>query len=270
MKGRTHLIGAVAVASLLIAGDGFGDRRNTAILTGPAANTAMLTGLVALPSSPPPALKVELPERLRSPSFVARWTIVRRAAPARTRPEADAPAITTLAKRSPDGMPNALQVLRSRSDTAGRLWVEVRLPVLPNDRVGWVERRMLGGYQTVNTQLLVDRARLRATLYRSGRVVFTAPVGIGTDSWPTPAGDFIIRDELTRYKSPFYGPVAFGTTARSPVLTDWPGGGFIGIHGTDQPGLIPGRISHGCIRMRNADVTRLATLMPVGTPVTIT
>ena len=74
---------------------------------------------------------------------------------------------------------------------------------------------------------------------------------------------------LSRYASPFYGPVAFGTSARSAVLTDWPAGGFVGIHGTDQPELIPGRVSHGCIRLRNADIVRLARLMPVGTPVTI-
>ena len=33
--------------------------------------------------------------------------------------------------------------------------------------------------------------------------------------------------------------------------------------------LLPGRVSHGCIRMRNADVLRLARLMPVGTPLRI-
>jgi lipoprotein-anchoring transpeptidase ErfK/SrfK len=79
----------------------------------------------------------------------------------------------------------------------------------------------------------------------------------------------MIRSELTRYASPFYGPVAFGTTARSAVLTDWPGGGFVGIHGTNEPQLIPGRVSHGCIRLRNADILRLAVLMPVGPPLTI-
>ena len=65
-----------------------------------------------------------------------------------------------------------------------------------------------------------------------------------------------------------YGPLAFGTSAYS-VLSDWPGGGVIGIHGTDQPGLLPGRPSHGCVRVRNADIRRLARLMPVGTPLTI-
>ena len=78
-----------------------------------------------------------------------------------------------------------------------------------------------------------------------------------------------MRSELSRYASPFYGPIAFGTTARSAVLTDWPDGGFVGIHGTDEPQLIPGRVSHGCIRLRNPDIVRLAKLMPVGTPVTI-
>jgi lipoprotein-anchoring transpeptidase ErfK/SrfK len=63
--------------------------------------------------------------------------------------------------------------------------------------------------------------------------------------------------------------VAFGTSARSPQATDWPAGGFVGIHGTDQPDLIPGRISHGCIRLRNPDIVRLGHLMPVGTPITI-
>jgi lipoprotein-anchoring transpeptidase ErfK/SrfK len=63
--------------------------------------------------------------------------------------------------------------------------------------------------------------------------------------------------------------VAFGTTARSAVLTDWPDGGFVGIHGTSEPQLVPGRVSHGCIRLRNEDILRLVGLMPVGTPVTI-
>jgi lipoprotein-anchoring transpeptidase ErfK/SrfK len=162
-----------------------------------------------------------------------------------------------------------LAVLRAGPDAAGALWVKVRLPVLPNGRVGWVRRQALGAYQTVKTRLIVVRRELRATLYRNGKAVFTAPVGVGTASWPTPAGEFLVRSELTRYASPFYGPVAFGTSARSAVLTDWPAGGFVGIHGTSEPQLLPGRVSHGCIRMRNPDILRLAELMPVGTPLTI-
>jgi lipoprotein-anchoring transpeptidase ErfK/SrfK len=121
----------------------------------------------------------------------------------------------------------------------------------------------------VDTRLVVDLERLRATLYRRGRTIFSAPVGVGTAAAPTPRGHFYIRNKLTGYRSDFYGPIAFGTSARSAVLTDWPAGGYIGIHGTDAPQLIPGRISHGCIRLRNPDIVRLNGLMPLGTPLTI-
>jgi lipoprotein-anchoring transpeptidase ErfK/SrfK len=94
-------------------------------------------------------------------------------------------------------------------------------------------------------------------------------VGVGQAHWPTPRGEYYIRMKLCCYGNPTYGPYAFGLSARSAVLTDWPGGGYIGIHGTNAPGLIPGRISHGCIRMRNESITRLNRLMPVGTPVTV-
>jgi L,D-transpeptidase catalytic domain len=223
----------------------------------------------SLPPAPVPALQIGRPERLLPGRYLSRWTVVLAESVARTEPAATSPVVATLATTTPDQTPNVLAVLGTRTVADGQLWIKVRLPVLPNGTVGWVPRRSLGAYQTVNTQLVVDRQRLLANLYQNGKVTFTAPVGVGTDSWPTPAGQFTIRSELTRYASPFYGPVAFGTTARSAILTDWPGGGFVGIHGTNEPQLIPGRISHGCIRMRNADIVRLAALMPIGTPLTI-
>jgi lipoprotein-anchoring transpeptidase ErfK/SrfK len=86
-------------------------------------------------------------------------------------------------------------------------------------------------------RIVVDRERLRTTLYRGGRAIFRGPVGVGTESSPTPAGEFTIRSELTRYASPFYGPLAFDRPLA--VLTDWPEGGFVGIHGTNEPRLVP-------------------------------
>ena len=109
----------------------------------------------------------------------------------------------------------------------------------------------------------------RLTLLRDGREVMRVPVGVGTADAPTPRGEFVIRNRLTRYANAFYGPIALGTSARSATLTDWPGGGYVGIHGTNRPDLIPGDVSHGCIRLRNADIVRLARELPIGTPLTI-
>ena len=116
---------------------------------------------------------------------------------------------------------------------------------------------------------MIDRRLFSATLYKRGAAVFTTRVGVGKPYWPTPAGEFYVRERITGFSDLIYGPLAFGTNARSAVLTDWPGGGFIGIHGTNQPEILPGRVSHGCVRMPNPAILRLARLMPVGTPVTI-
>jgi hypothetical protein len=226
-------------------------------------------GAHALPAPVKPVFTVPTPRPLRASATGSRWAPVERRAAARTRPTASAPVLTMLSTQTPEGTSNLVLVLGRRHPRSGGLWVHVLLPILPNSTSGWVERSALGGYRFLTTRLVVDVRRLRATLYRGRRIVFGAAVAVGAPATPTPRGYFYIRDRLTRYASPFYGPVAFGTSARSPVETDWPNGGFIGIHGTDRPGLIPGRVSHGCIRMRNRDILNLARLMPVGTPVIV-
>jgi lipoprotein-anchoring transpeptidase ErfK/SrfK len=221
---------------------------------------------------PPPVRPAFVPgpaRSLGSTRYLSSYAPVLRPAVARARPAAGAAPVAGVATSTPEGTTNIVDVLGRHRDRAGRLWVKVSLAALPNGLTGWLPRAALGGYGTVDTRLVVDLERLTATLTKRGRVVFTARVAIGQPRWPTPRGRFYVRNRLTRFAGPTYGPVAFGTSARSEHLTDWPGGGFIGIHGTDQPQLIPGRISHGCIRMRNRDILALARLMPVGTPLAI-
>jgi lipoprotein-anchoring transpeptidase ErfK/SrfK len=227
------------------------------------------TATAGLPAPVKPAFVPGPPRPLGSQRGVARIAAVRRSVPARTTPDRGAAVVALLSPRTPEGTDNVVAVIAHRQDRSGAAWVRVRLAILPNGSTGWVPRSALGGYVTVRTRLDVDLERLRATLYRRGRPVLRAPVGVGMGGWSTPRGRFYIRDRLTRYRSAQYGPVAFGTSARSPTATDWPAGGYVGIHGTDRPQLIPGRISHGCIRMRNADILALARAMPVGTPVHI-
>jgi hypothetical protein len=180
--------------------------------------------------------------------------------------------VADLSTRSPVGTDDLVLVLARTMDAAGHGWLQVRLPVRPNGTTGWVPEAALGELQPVRTWLKIDTRHFVAKLIKNGKVAWRARVGVGQPQWPTPRGQFFIRAELRGYGSrgSFYGPVAFITSATSDVLTDWPGGGIVGVHGTSLPGLIPGQISHGCVRVRNADILRLARLMPVGTPLTIT
>jgi lipoprotein-anchoring transpeptidase ErfK/SrfK len=224
---------------------------------------------VALAALPTPALHVKQPVPLRTDRNLTYWAPVLRSVTARASPAADAPRVARLATRTAEQTANLVLAVGRVTDVQGRVWTRVRLPVLPNNTTGWVPRSALGGLSTVRTRLVVDLERLTMTLYRAGKRIFSAGIGVGTRQWPTPRGEFYIRNRLASYSSPFYGPVAFGTSARSEVLTDWPAGGFVGIHGTNRPELLPGRVSHGCIRLRNQDILRLARLLPVGTPLTI-
>ena len=221
-----------------------------------------------LPNPAEPAFTVGQPRLLGRSANWSRFAPVSRRIAARTAPLPDARTVATLATRTEERTTNIVVVLGERT-IGGLAWVHVRLPVLPNGRTGWVPRNALGGYTFLETRLVVDRRRFRATLYRGGREIFRAPVGVGTPQAPTPPGEFYVRLKLSGFDNPVYGPVAFGTNARSTTLTDWPGGGYIGIHGTNAPDLLPGRVSHGCVRMRNADILELSRMMPVGTPVTV-
>jgi L,D-transpeptidase catalytic domain len=198
-----------------------------------------------------------------------RWAFVIRRVVARSAPRRTARPLARLRLLTPENTTNLVLALEGRR-TASGVWIRVRLPILPNNRTGWVQRRALGNWRIVRTRLLVDRRRLTLTLLRAGKPIFWARVGVGRPEYPTPVGEFYVRNMLYGFDDPFYGPVAFGTSARSPVLTDWPGGGFVGIHGTNQPGILPGRVSHGCIRLRNRDMLRLAQFLPVGSPMTVT
>jgi lipoprotein-anchoring transpeptidase ErfK/SrfK len=240
--------------------------------TSPRADAARVEAVAAeaghLPAPETPAFRVGSPRLLSRHETRARSAPVIREAVARESPAATARPVASLTVKTTEGTTNIVLVIGERARGDG-LWIHVRLPVLPNDLTGWVPRDVLGGYRFVHTHLVIDQRRLTTTLYRDRRPIFSAPIGVGRPDSPTPRGEFYVRDRLNGFGNPFYGPIAFGTSARSAVLTDWPGGGFVGIHGTNQPELIPGRISHGCVRLRNPDIVRLARLMPVGTPVTV-
>ena len=209
-------------------------------------------------------------ERLHQPGLLSHWAFVRKSTVVRRRPDSKAGLVARLGLHTEDGTDELVLLLERTIDERGRRWVHVRVPSRKASTTGWVPQRLLGRFNPVNTWLKIDRRRFTATLVKDEKVVFRARIGVGQRQWPTPRGEFYIRNRLSGYGlgGP-YGPLAFGTSGKSATLTDWPGGGVIGIHGTNAPGLIPGRISHGCIRLKNKDILKLDKLMPVGTPITI-
>ncbi len=150
-------------------------------------------------------------------------------------------------------------------------WVEVLLPVRPNGTRGWIPADVLS-LTTTPMRISIDLSDRRLTLLRSGRRVFTTSIAVGAPGTPTPTGkDFAIA-ELVRTNQPgaFLGPVVMPLTGYSETLNEFAGGnGRVAIHGTSAPGLIGSAVSHGCMRMRNADVLRLAGAARPGTPVSI-
>ena len=221
--------------------------------------------LLLAPAAPADAVT----ERLSNETTLSRWATPNERAFVRVNPDARSRSFVRLRYLTEDRKPELYLVLARTTDDEGDEWVRIRLPRRPNNSTGWVRREALGPYQTVNTQIVVDRRRFQATLYRNGRAIWKSRIGVGKRGTPTPAGRFYIREKLI---SPFggtiYGPLAFGTSAYSG-LSEWPRGGVIGIHGTNQPGILPGRVSHGCIRVPNKNIRRLARLMPLGTPLLI-
>jgi hypothetical protein len=208
--------------------------------------------------------------RLSNLRTVSRWAYPNSEAPVHAYASAESGVIGHLRFLTDDDQAELYLALDSALMSSGQTWIKIELPARPNGQTGWVPRSALESLHTVNGYLRVDRARLRATLFRGGRSIFSARIGVGKASTVTPPGSFYVMEKLVTLNDPAYGPLALGTSAYAPTLSEWPGGGIVGIHGTDEPQLIPGRPSHGCIRMRNADIERLWSLISVGTPIEIT
>ena len=232
---------------------------------------AALAAIVSIAAAAPAAAQVPSPADtvLSNETTLTRWTSAATPASAYEQPSATSRRVGRLRLLTEDGFPEVYVLLAERQDAAGASWVRLRLPQRPNNVTGWVRRGVLGPFRVVHTRLVVNSRALRITLFDRGKPRFRARVGMGAPGTPTPKGSFWIREKFHVSGNPLYGTRAMGTAAYSDVLTDWPGGGVIGIHGTSEPWLIPGRPSHGCIRIRNRDVERLYRLTPIGTPLLV-
>jgi lipoprotein-anchoring transpeptidase ErfK/SrfK len=182
---------------------------------------------------------------------------------------ADSPTETFSNPTDADGAKVAPVVFLARGayDPAAD-WIQVFLPTRPNGSTGWIRADEV----TVSTHTFRVRVELgahRMQVFDGADEVFDEPIGVGTGETPTPGGLFYIRS-LIASTNPVYGPYAYGLSGFSEVHESFNGGpGDIGIHGTDDPSAVGTDVSNGCIRLTNEAISRLAPVLPYGTPVEI-
>lgn len=181
------------------------------------------------------------------------------------------PSPITVPNPNENGVIATFLVLQRDVEVDGEEWLEVALPVRPNGSTAWLRKSdVTVTFTDLTVTIALSEHRLRVT--QSGEQIKDFPIGVGTAETPTPGGTFYIK-ELLRPTNPdgAYGPYAFGLSGFSNVITesDQFGDGVIGIHGTNQPETVGTDVSHGCIRLRNDDLTQLVGLLPLGTPVEV-
>ncbi len=164
-----------------------------------------------------------------------------------------------------EGLPVTGLVMDRRND-----WIEVQISRRPNEATAWVRAADVHLRETPY-KIWIDSQAHHLSLTEGAKTVVDAPVASGTGGTPTPTGTFFI-DGIVKLADPTgpYGTYQLSVAAFSDVLTSFGGGnGQIAIHGTNSPGLVGTSVSHGCVRMTNEDIDRLAGLVSVGTPVEI-
>jgi lipoprotein-anchoring transpeptidase ErfK/SrfK len=153
-------------------------------------------------------------------------------------------------------------------------WVEVRLAQRPDGSTAWLPASDVT-LSTTPYEIVVDLATTKLSLYDDGRLVFSAPAGVGTTDDPTPTGHYFVAfDEPPPQPNPGYGPFIIVTSDHSRAIGDWEGSGdaVIGIHGPlgedSEIGTSGAKISHGCIRLHDQALEDL-TEVPPGTPIDV-
>ena len=133
-----------------------------------------------------------------------------------------------------------------------------------------------------NVSVKIDTKTNMLGVFENDKLIAAYPVTIGSAQTASPIGEWKVRGiaKLPRFRydkamlqhgkrsGNFYmlppGP-------RNPVGVMWIALNKkgIGIHGTDDPGSIGRAVSHGCVRLANWDVVRLATKIKAGDNVSI-
>ena len=185
---------------------------------------------------------------------------------ARSNPGPRASIVRRLHQFRSDYRPQVVLATGQAVGADGKPWFRVNLPMRPNGTMGWIPATSVA-LQPMRTRIVVHRGLRRIEVLRGTKRLLSAKVAVGAPGRETPLGDFYVTARF-HPDDPFLGVFALETSAYSR-LTEWPGGGVVGIHGTSMPWLLGQAVSHGCVRVSNTTALALQRLIPLGTPISI-
>jgi len=199
-------------------------------------------------------------------SYPAAGELVATRVAVRTSPGSSAKVIRLLQQFRPDYRLQVVLAVGEANAPDGTAWFKLNLPMRPNGTVGWIPAAS-AALTSTHSRIVVHRGLRRIELFRNGQRLLSAKVAVGAPGRETPLGEFYVTARFVP-DDPFLGSFALETSAYSR-LTEWPGGGKVGIHGTSKPWLLGQAVSHGCVRVSNQTALVLRRLAPVGTPISI-
>jgi lipoprotein-anchoring transpeptidase ErfK/SrfK len=199
-------------------------------------------------------------------SYPAAGELVATRVAVRTGPDRSAKIVRLLQQFRSDYRLQIVLAVGQASAPDGSAWFKLNLPMRPNGTVGWIPAAS-AALRPTQSRIVVHRGLKRIELFRDGKRLLRAKVAVGAPGRETPLGEFYVTARFVP-DDPFLGSFALETSAYSR-LTEWPGGGKVGIHGTSKPWLLGKAVSHGCVRVSNQTALALRRLAPVGTPISI-
>jgi lipoprotein-anchoring transpeptidase ErfK/SrfK len=232
---------------------------------------ALLAGVALLALAPVPAARASSTARLAAPPpVVGAGTINVPVLKVRNAPKAGARVIASLSEFRPqDYRPRYVLAVASKRGVGGEeiAWYKITVPGRPNGRVGWVRARDVT-IRRVPWQVVILRESRVIQVWKNRDLVRQSKVAVGAPGMETPTGLYYVTVRFRPVQQTFLGTFAFETSAYSN-LSEWPGGGSVGLHGTWQPWLLGKAVSHGCVRLSNETANFLRDRLPLGTPIRI-
>jgi lipoprotein-anchoring transpeptidase ErfK/SrfK len=261
-----HLLGLALLVAAIVAAPSFADGTSP-----PTTTTTTTTTNTPAPASAPKASTTTKAKRTTfhvNTVFPAAGQLLVHSIAARVAPNPHARSIKVMHQFREDYRTQEILALKTRLGTDGKPWYQISIPMRPNGMKGWIPARSVSVSPTVS-QIVVNRSARTIDVYWHGKHALHAIVAIGAPGMETPVGHYYVAARFVPYEDPFLGVFAVETSAYSK-LTEWPGGGVVGIHGTSMPQLLGQAVSHGCVRVSNNTAAALKRLAPLGTPIWIT